>query len=93
MSIDLEYEEVGGFRVRLALHILTNIVPKLMDNSVFISTRIAYAYTWYRFLCISGSGLCPKDIPDKIDGWGFDEIKKIADALVMYARKLLASTV
>lgn len=77
-----------GIKTRLALHILDNVVPKIINDGTFIGDRIAVAYTWYRFLCRKSPSMCP-DIEKDPDKWSLEDLKKIADKLVDFATQLL----
>lgn len=90
----LEYvggEELSRLRVHVALTILREIAPELLNNGEFIGYRLALAYTWYRFLCYSGR--CPKNIPGDMRKWDDKTITTIAEELVKYARDLLKDAI
>jgi len=77
-------------KVRLGLHILSEIVPRILNDGLFIGDRLSVAYTWYLFLCKVSK--CP-DVPKEMEKWGLSEIRKVAEALVDYARALLGEFV
>jgi len=87
MSLDIEpLEASASLKIRLGLHIINNVVPRILNDGVYIGERISVAFSWYMFLC--KIGLCP-NVPKEMEKWGLEEIKIIADELVEYARKLL----
>jgi len=82
------FDRYEGIKTRLALHILDSVVPKILNDGVFIGDRIATAYTWYRFLCKRSPSMCP-DVPKDLDKWSLEDLKKIADKLADFATSLL----
>lgn len=89
MSLDiLEDTTPSGIRVRIALHILNDVVPRIMGggNTTLID-RIAVAYSYYKLLC--SIARCIEGIPEDPNKWGETTLKKIADNLIEYARHLL----
>ena len=87
MSLDMELLETQPtIKVRVGLHIISSVVPRILDDSIFIGERVALAYSWYLFMC--KISLCP-DVPKEMSKWGLNELQKVAEALIDYARKLL----
>jgi len=84
----MEPAEREGIKTRLAMHILDNVVPRIMNDGIFIGDRIALAYTWYRFLCKHSASRCP-DVPKNIAEWSLEDLRKIADALIEFAQQLI----
>jgi len=91
--VSLEIEPVmtaTPVRIRIGLTILTEVVPRILNDGLFIGDRLSLAYTWYLFLCKVSS--CP-DVPKEVEKWGLSEIRRVAEALVDYARALLGESV
>jgi len=91
MSIEIEsLTATTPVKVRLGLIILSEIVPRILNDGLFIGERLSLAYTWYMFLCRVAR--CP-DVPREMERWGLSELRKVAEALVDYARALLGEFV
>ncbi len=87
MSLYVEdIQSNSDFKTKLAMEILTNIVPRLLNDGVYIGTRVSLAYTWSRFLCKADK--CP-DTPSNIRDWDLSHIKIVADSLVDYAMSII----
>ena len=87
MSLYIEdVQSNSDIKRRLAFEILGNIVPKLLNDGVYIGTRVSLAYTWGRFLCRARE--CP-DTPRNIRDWNLEHIKVVADSLVDYAMSII----
>lgn len=92
MSIEIEsLTTTAPVKVRLGLIILSEIVPRILNDGLFIGERLSLAYTWYMFLCRVAR--CPADVPREMEKWGLSELRKVAEALVDYARALLGEFV
>ncbi len=88
MSLEfIEGEIVSKLKVRVALHIIDEVVPRLLEDGEPISRRMALAYSWLRFVCKIMK--CPSDLPQNPKEWSFDTLERIADVLLDYARHLL----
>ena len=89
MSLDiLQDYSPGGIRVRIALHILNEVIPRIMGaNNTSLVDRIAVAYSYYKLLCHIGQ--CIEDIPKDPNEWDETSLKKIVDKLIEYTRILL----
>lgn len=94
MSLYMENDTPSiQIRIVLATKILDDIAPKLYGgHNITFMDRLALAITWFKFLKQVSSNLLP-DIPENPDKWGEEEIKKIADSLVIYARNLLGKAI
>lgn len=89
MSLDiLQDTSPVGIRVRIALHILNEVVPRIMGaNNTTLVDRIAIAYSYYKLLCHIGN--CIEDVPQDPSEWDELTLKKIVDKLIEYTRILL----
>lgn len=87
MSIELDsLSSSPSIRVKLGLHILSFVAPRLLNDGIFIGERIAIAYTWYKFLCKVSR--CPP-VSEDPEKWSLVELRVIGEWLVDYARSLL----
>ena len=57
------------FKTWLGVHILDNVVRRILNRGVFIGDRIALAYAWARFMCKHSPALCD-DLDMDIEKWG-----------------------
>jgi hypothetical protein len=87
VSVYPGFERRYPFKLYLALHVLSSIVPRILDDSVLITERVALAQTWYLFLC--KIGLCP-EVPEDFSAWGPSELQEIAKSLVTYSHMLIS---
>jgi len=89
MSLDiLQDSSPVGVRVHIALHILNEVVPRILGaHNTTLVDRIAVAYSYYKLLCSIGQ--CIEDIPLNPSEWDETVLKKIADKLIEYTRILL----
>ena len=79
------------FRIILAMRILEEVAPKLYGGgNISFMDRLALAKTWYNFLKYTSSKLLP-DISSNPNEWSEEDIRKIADSLVLYARNLIGN--
>jgi len=81
-----EAESRIAARVYLGFKILTEVVPRILEEGRWIGERIALAKTWYMYLCSVEE--CPEVDRDPRK-WGSKDLETIAEALVSYAYRLL----
>jgi len=72
----------------LALMILRDIVPQILDKSVFIGRRIALARTWLDFVCHLRESYCI-EIERDWSKWGPSELEKVVRVLIRFASDVL----
>jgi len=91
LSIDIELlEHESDTRIKIALMIMNEIAPKLLNDGVYIGERLSTAYTWNKFLCrVSKCGVEDKDYKM----WGLDDIRMVADGLIEYALGIIQKLV
>ena len=77
-----------GLKVRIAMHILDEVVPKILNTGVFIGERIATAFSWIGFVCKYRPAKC-SDLNTDVSKWSQEELKKVARKLIEFASELL----
>ncbi len=80
-------------RIRIAFHILNEVVPRMLEEGTPITTKVALAYTWLRFVCKVLPRECPENLPHELEKWRADTIERVAEILITYAVKLLGTGV
>jgi len=80
----------GGYKVMMALKIIDEVVPYILSSSDIIH-RAARAYAWYIYLCRVGRK--PGVKTDNYREWDNEDLRKIAEALVDYAKDLIEAFV
>jgi len=86
--VHLQWGPRPEFTTWLAVHILDNVVRRILNRGVFIGDRVALAYAWARFMCRHTPPLC-EDLDMDIEKWGEEELRKVADKLSLLASNFL----
>ena len=84
MSLDILEPPVRTLKPYLALHILRDVVPTILDESQPITKRIAISYTYLKIAENLGK-LPPEEIRKDPSKWSSQTFYKIADFLVWVA--------
>ena len=89
----LDDKSAPQVRIALAMKILDEVVPRMFGaRGASIVDRLAIARTWYYMLKHISSKYIP-DISKNPDEWTEEDICKIAEKLVLFARDLLGKSI
>ncbi len=79
----------GNVAVQVALKILIDVAPSILDSTVPLPRRVALARTWVQVLCNLGN--CPGNVPENPREWGIEHLDHVAKSLVDVATRILSA--
>ncbi len=84
MSLDLYIPSGRSLRPYIALLILREIAPTILDETQPITKRMALAYTFLKVVKACGRPI-PEDISWDMSEWTMDTLRRIVDVLISFA--------